>query len=120
MEGCQKQTINMKNNIYNNFAHLWAHIEVKHKNKLYLLLIFMFLTSILEVVSIIHIELKSCIKPLSVCACVLFFFFFFKFVLVFLKKGNLKTTERQRERVAGKFMQMAYRWYAIADFTATQ
>ena len=52
MEGCQKQTINMKNNIYNNFAHLWAHIEVKHKNKLYLLLIFMFLTSILEVVSI--------------------------------------------------------------------
>ena len=42
----------MENNIYNNFVQLWVHIEAKHKKKLYLLLIFMLLTSILEVISI--------------------------------------------------------------------
>ena len=42
----------MKSDIYNNFVELWTHIEVSYKRKLFLLLIFMFLTSILEVVSI--------------------------------------------------------------------
>ena len=42
----------MKSDIYNNFVELWTHVEVRYKRKLFLLLIFMFLTSILEVVSI--------------------------------------------------------------------
>ena len=42
----------MKSDIYSNFVELWAHVEVRYKRKLFLLIIFMLLTSILEVVSI--------------------------------------------------------------------